>query len=76
MGQVLHNDGGRVVGHYLTNAEFKQLVLAAAEAEFSRQEATDRANGVGRVWDGSNGKSTAEAIAHLEFQARLARGES
>jgi hypothetical protein len=43
-----------------------------AAAEFARRAAEAAAKGEVRKWDGTNGRTTAEAIAHLERLGREA----
>lgn len=73
MGQELRDSDGRVVGHFLTPEEYRRLMYDLAEAEFARRDAEDRANGIVRKWDGTNGMTTVEAIRHLEEQGRRAK---
>ena len=60
---------GKRVGHFLPEAMFEayeRFVYDWAKAEFAREEAEEAAKGIVRKWDGTNGKTTAEAIAYLE----------
>lgn len=61
---------GTFVGHYLPAEAFRRMQYEWAKAEFARQDAEDAARGVARTWDGTNGRSTAEAIARLEQLGR------
>ncbi|HYH63692.1 MAG TPA: hypothetical protein VD866_03245 [Urbifossiella sp.] len=57
---------GKLVGHYLPDEAYRRLQSELVKAEFDRQDAEDAARGVVRKWDGTNGRTTAEAIAYLE----------
>jgi hypothetical protein len=57
---------GTLVGHFLPDEVYRRLQYEWAKAEFARQDLEDAARGVVRKWDGTNGRTTAEAIAYLE----------
>ena len=57
---------GRLVGHFLPDATYRQMLADWAKAEFARQDLEDAARGGVRKWDGTNGRTTDEAIAYLE----------
>jgi hypothetical protein len=57
---------GKLVGHFLPDEAYRQLLTDWAKAEFARQDLEDAARGVVRRWDGTNGRTTAGAIAYLE----------
>ena len=56
---------GTLVGHFLTDAAYRQMQYEWAKAEFARQDAEDAARGVVRKWDGTNGRTTAQVVASL-----------
>ena len=68
MGQPIYDDKGQLLGYFVTEAERLKQEYELAFAEFERQAAVDRANGIVRRWDGANGKTTADAIAWLKAQ--------
>jgi hypothetical protein len=70
MGQQILDEKGQVLGYFLTEAEYARMLSDLAAAEFARRAAEDAAQGIVRRWDGTNGKTTAEAIAHLERLGR------
>lgn len=56
------DESGRTVGHFLPEDVYKQLLYAWAKVEFAQEEAEE-----GRHrYDGTNGMTTARAIAYLE----------
>jgi hypothetical protein len=57
---------GVLVGHFLPAEAYRRMQYEWAKAEFAREEAEEAARGVVRRWDGTNGKTTAQAIAYLE----------
>jgi len=61
---------GRTVGHFLPDDEYRRMIYDIARAEFDREAAEDKLNGVVRRWDGTNGMTTKEAIAYLEDLGR------
>jgi len=61
---------GKLVGHFLTDEAYRRMEAELAKAEFGRQDAEDAARGIIRQWDGTNGRTTADAIAFLEEQGR------
>ncbi|MBA4068198.1 MAG: hypothetical protein C0501_31755 [Isosphaera sp.] len=68
---------GKLVGHFLPDTEFetyKRLAYDWARAEFAREEAEEAAKGIVRKWDGTNGKTTAEAIAYVKRMAEQLAG--
>jgi hypothetical protein len=73
MGQELRGADGQVVGYFYTADEYRKLEYALAKLESYRQEAEDRAKGVTRTYDGTNGMSTKDAIAYLERLGREAK---
>lgn len=74
MGQELRDASGKVIGYFYTTDEYRKLEYELAKLESYRQEAEDRANGVTRTYDGTNGMSTKDAIAYLERLGREAKG--
>lgn len=67
---------GRTVGWFVPEEEerLRQQYAEAKEA-FAREEAEEAARGIVRRWDGTNGKTTAEAIAQvLKLAEQLATG--
>lgn len=70
MGQQIRDENGRVLGYFLTEAEYTKWEYELAKAEFARQAAEDAAKGIVRKWDGTNGMTTAEAISYLERLGR------
>jgi hypothetical protein len=57
---------GKVVGHFLPDKEYsvyRRAMYDMVKADFAKQEAEDRANGVVRQWDGTNGMTTAQVLA-------------
>ncbi len=65
---------GRVVGRYLPEELYTRWMYDWAKAEFAREEAEEAAQGIVRKWDGTNGKTTAEAIAYLQSMWRQQAG--
>jgi len=65
---------GTLVGHFVPDEAYRRLETAWAKAEFGRQDDADAARGVVRKWDGTNGRTTADAIAYLEEQGRKGAG--
>lgn len=65
MGTPLYDEKGQLLGYFVTPAQQREQEYELARVEAARREAEDRANGVVRKWDGTNGKTTAEAIAWL-----------
>ena len=57
---------GKLVGHFLPDEAYRRMQIECAKAEFARQDAEDAARGVVRKWNGTNGRTTAQAIAYLE----------
>jgi hypothetical protein len=57
---------GTLVGRFLPEDQYMRLMYDWARAEFAREEAEDAAKGIVRTWDGTNGKTTSEAIAYLQ----------
>lgn len=74
MGEPMRDSQGRLLGYVLTEDEYRKLEYALAKLESYRQEAEDRANGVNRTYDGTNGMNTKDAIAYLERLGREAKG--
>ncbi len=72
MGQELRGPDGKVLGYFVPTAEFEKWQYELALAESARQAAEDRANGVVRRWDGTNGRTTAEV---LDLLRRVDAGE-
>ena len=70
MGQEIRDEKGQLLGYFLTEAEYNRLLYDLAKAEFDRRAAEDAAKGTVRAWDGTNGMTTADAIAHLERLGR------
>jgi hypothetical protein len=62
MGNPIRDAQGNVVGAFLNTDELKRLEYALAKLEFFQQEEQDRANGVKRTYDGTNGRTTAEVL--------------
>ena len=73
MGQELRGPDGKVLGYFVPTGEYERLLYDLAKAESARQAAEDRANGVTRGWDGTNGRTTADV---LDLFRRLDAGES
>jgi hypothetical protein len=73
MGTPLYDEKGQLLGYFVTPTQLLEREYELARIEAARREAEDRANGVVRTWDGSNGKTTADAIAWLKAQ-RAAEG--
>lgn len=63
----VRDEGGRLVGRFVPEEEYTRLLYDWAKAEFTREEAEDAAKGIVRKWDGTNGKTTKEAIARLQL---------
>lgn len=61
---------GALVGHFLPDDAYRRMQYELAKAEFDRQDAEDAARGVVRKWDGTSGRTTAQAIAYLEELGR------
>jgi hypothetical protein len=72
----IRDESGKLLGHYLPDQSFRRMLYDWANAEFTREEAEETARGVVRTWDGTNGKTTAEAIEHLKslWQRQAAGG--
>lgn len=64
-GLKLMKPNGEAAGVLVSPGTY-QFLYDWAFAEFDRMDDDDRKNGVVRKWDGTNGKTTAEAIAWLE----------
>jgi hypothetical protein len=65
MGQVLKDQEGRPVGHFLTHQEYIVLLRAWAMRPFTKEDAEQAEKEV-REWDGKSGKSSAEVLARIE----------
>ena len=61
----VRDERGKLVGRFVPEEEYMRLLYDWAKAEFAREEAEDAAKGIIRKWDGTNGKTTTEAIAYL-----------
>jgi len=64
--QEVRDAAGNVVGHFLPDESYRRLIYDRAKAEFALEEAEEAAKGIVRDWSGANGKTTAEAVAHLK----------
>ena len=62
MGQAIRDEKGNLLGYFLTEGEYRKWQYEMAKLEFDRQEAADKANGVAREYDGSNGMTTAQVL--------------
>jgi hypothetical protein len=62
MSQAIRDEKGNVVGYFLSEGEYRKWQYELAKAEFDRQEAIDKEAGVSRVYDGSNGMTTAQVL--------------
>ena len=62
MGHEIRSEDGKVLGHFFTDEEYRELMRDFIRMDFDRKEAIDRANGVVRKWDGTNGKTTAQVL--------------
>ncbi|WP_439622979.1 hypothetical protein [Gemmata sp.] len=72
----VRDPAGKLVGHFLPDALYMRMLYDWAKAEFAREEAEEAAKGIVRKWDGTNGRTTAEALAGLAaLEARLRAGE-
>jgi hypothetical protein len=72
--EVCDANGNRL-GWFIPDAEYMRFVYDWAKAEFAREEAEEAAQGIVRKWDGTNGRTTAEAIAYVKKMAeQLATG--
>ncbi len=60
---------GKLVGHFLPDELYMRMLYDQAKAEFARQEAEEAAKGIAPKWDGTNGKTTSEAIAYVKKMA-------
>jgi hypothetical protein len=73
----VRDETGKTVGWFVPEEEERlRRQYAEAKEAFAREEAEEAARGIVRKWDGTNGKSTAEAIAEVLKRAeQLAKGE-
>ncbi|MBA4189921.1 MAG: hypothetical protein C0467_18205 [Planctomycetaceae bacterium] len=65
----IRDTAGKLVGHFLPDAVYMRFLYDLAKAEFAREESEKAAKGIVRKWDGTNGKTTAEAIAYVKKMA-------
>jgi hypothetical protein len=70
----VRDETGKLIGRFVPEEQYLRMIYDWAKAEFAREEAEEAARGIARRWDGTNGKTTAEAIAYLEslWQQRAA----
>ncbi len=62
----IRDEKGELVGRFVPEEEYMRMLYDWAKAEFAREEAEEAARGIVRKWDGTNGKTGAEAIAYLQ----------
>ena len=70
----VRDPAGKLVGHFLPDDLYMRMLYDWAKAEFAREEAEEAVKGVVRKWDGTNGKTTAEAIAYVKRMAEQMAG--
>lgn len=62
----VRDETGKTVGWFVPEEEERlRRQYAEAKEAFAREEAEEAARGIVRQWDGTNGKTTAEAIAEV-----------
>lgn len=66
----IRDKAGKLIGHFLPDAVYMRLMYDQAKAEFAREETEEAANGIVRKWDGTNGKTTPEAIEYVKRMAQ------
>jgi hypothetical protein len=71
----VRDPAGKLVGHFLPDALDMRVLYDWARAEFAREEAEEAAKGIVRKWDGTNGRTTAEAIEYVKRAAAQLAGE-
>ena len=64
---------GKLVGYFFSEQEYLRLQYDQAWEVFDLQRQLDEAKGVKRTYDGTNGMTTAEALAMLERLSREAQ---
>ena len=72
----LRDASGKTVGRCIPEDEYMRMLYNEAKLTFALEEAEEAARGIVRKWDGTNGKTTAEAIAYVKKMAeQIATGE-
>lgn len=72
----LRDASGKTVGRCIPEDEYMRMLYNEAKLAFALEEAEEAAKGIVRKWDGTNGKTTAEAIAYVKKMAeQIATGE-
>ena len=72
----LHDASGKTVARCIPEDEYMRMLYNEAKLAFALEEAEEAAKGIVRKWDGTNGRTTAEAIAYvLKTAEQLAAGE-
>ena len=72
----LRDASGKTVGRCIPEDEYMRMLYNEAKLAFALEEAEEAAKGIVRKWDGTNGKTTAEAIAYvLKTAEQIAAGE-
>lgn len=62
----LRDASGKTVARCIPEDEYMRMLYNEAKLAFALEEAEEAAKGIVRKWDGTNGKTTAEAIASLK----------
>jgi hypothetical protein len=62
MGQQIRDENGRVLGYFLTEAEYTKAEQEIASAWHARQAAIDKLNGAVQKWDEATGMPAPDAI--------------
>ncbi len=62
----IRDASGNNVGRCIPEDEYMRMLYNEAKLTFALEEAEEAARGIVRKWDGTNGKTTAEAIASLK----------
>ena len=72
----LRDASGKTVARCIPEDEYMRMLYNEAKLAFALEEAEEAARGIVRKWDGTNGKTTAEAIAYVKKMAeQIATGE-
>ena len=71
----VRDSSGKRVGWFVPDDEYMRLLYQQVHAQLDHEEAEEAAKGTAPKWDGTSGRTTAEAIAYVKKMAeQLATG--